>query len=215
MLLNGSVQIKQMGLINKILTRIFEPEASGKLEEILKDAREASKTGNFYYVAAKLNLAKYHAKSCELQISDGELNCIKEIAGMIEFNNLVKQAKDSADDGYVPGTANAIKSIKELAEKTNKKHDEFWESNVMYRAYSNGIERYFKSAESHAEEGWVGDTWHLLYRARACAKKVGVNIKDKEHAFFLKYPGATHPDLISPILERAKKELIEPCFFDD
>ncbi len=207
-----------MGLINRVLVKIFEPNAHQRLEEILNNARQSSKTGNFDYVSSQLNLAKQRAIECELPISDGELSYIKYIAGMIETNNLLENAKKSADEGYVPGAVNAFNSIKELHKKINNKEFPpcsvyWWESTLINLAYRNGIERYFKCAESSIKEGWCGNTWHLLYRAEFCAKKAGIDISSRILEFRAEYAMATY--FPAPIQKENIKELIEPCFFDD
>lgn len=204
-----------MGLMNKILVKICEPNASARLEELLDEAREASKSGNFDYVSTRLNYAKQYAHERELSISQGELNYIKEIAGTIEFDKLIKEIKDGANEGYPPGVLFAGKQIEELAPKLGKKINEWFVKEKMDTAYKNGIDSYFKRAESSAKAGWVGDTWSLIYRARVCARRIGIDIQDREQKFYLEYPMATHPDMIAACQEKAIRELIEPCFFDD
>jgi len=117
MLLNERVKIKGMGIITRWWVKIFEPNVGDRLEEILKDAREASKTGNLDYVEARLSVAKDNAQLYELPFSAGEANYIKEIAYMHELEDVRRLAKRNADNGYVPGAISAIARVKTLRSK--------------------------------------------------------------------------------------------------
>ncbi|MBI4140991.1 hypothetical protein HY485_04095 [Candidatus Woesearchaeota archaeon] len=196
-----------MGLINRLLVKIFEPNVASRLEELLNNAREASKTGNVDYVESRLLVAQNYAKLYELLLSEREVKYIQEIAHIIDLANTISYAKKYADKGSVPVTITAVEHVKKLLLKRGEGINTIWAAEVIDLAYRNGIDKYFEAAEQYMKKGWCGDTWERIYRARICAQKVGVDIKEREREFFNKYPDATHPDMIPFALQEMKNDV--------